>query len=87
MSKSLRRLLISAGVLILALSFHAQATAGSLGGCAFCDEVCHDSEELGIAKCTEECQEDAGPAECDWDPNPCEGDPEGPVLNVCNAIE
>lgn len=81
MSKSWRRFLISTAMLILTLSYTSALNADG-HSCAFCADVCYDSEEYGIAICTQRCGEPAGPAECDWEPNPClKG-----VWNVCQDI-
>lgn len=81
MGKSWRRFLMSTAMFILAISYASPAHADG-PACGFCDDVCYDSTEYGIAICTQRCGVPSGPAECDWEPNPClTGE-----WNVCPAI-
>ena len=83
MSKSMRRLFLSAAALTLIMAVGTPASARMLN-CAFCDEVCYDSTEYGVVICTQRCGEPSGPAECDSEPNPC--GPQEPVYNHCKDI-
>ena len=83
MTRSLRRLLLSASAMVLLLS-PPPLLAGDEpdGHCGFCDSVCYDDNEYGTLMCSQRCDATAiDHADCSWEPNPCSGSE--PVWNVC----